>query len=342
MQEIRLGRTNIQVRRLGFGGIPVQTVSREQAVETVRYAYERGINFFDTAQAYTSSESIIGEALQDVRKEIYIATKSGGKDVETVKRHLAASLEALGTDYIDLYQLHNVVGDETLAKLMAPGGVLEYVKDQQRQGVIRHIGITNHRLDTAIKAVKTNEFATVQFPFNYIENDAAKELFPLARQMNVGIIVMKPIAGGAMTHPDASIKWILDQVTDVVIPGMESKELVDKNIAAAEGGQPTQEELASLQQLADELGPVFCRRCAYCLPCPQGIPVNFLASAELFFNRSGWHKLNDGHVDSFKKGLDCAGCKLCEERCPYDLPLSQIVPEKSARMLQIAKTLGKY
>lgn len=341
MQETRLGRTGMLVRRLGFGGIPVQTVNREQALETVRHAYERGINFFDTAQAYTTSESIIGEALADVRHEVFLATKSGGKDVETVKRHLAASLDSLRTDYLDLYQLHNVVGDEALAKLLAPGGVLDYVKAEQAAGRIRHIGITSHRLETAIKAVRTGEFATVQFPFNYIEHDAALELFPLARQMDVGIIVMKPIAGGAMTHPAASIKWILSQVTDVVIPGMENRELVDKNIAAAMAGSPSDGELAALQQLADELGPVFCRRCAYCLPCPQGIPVNFLASAELFFNRSGWHKLDEGHVESFRKGLGCAGCKVCEGRCPYNLPLSRIVPESSAKMLEKARSLGK-
>jgi len=341
MQETRLGRTGMLVRRLGFGGIPVQTVNREQALETVRHAYEQGINFFDTAQAYTTSESIIGEALADVRERVFLATKSGGKDVETVKRHLAASLESLRTDHIDLYQLHNVVGDEALERLLAPGGVLDYLQSQQSAGSIRHIGITSHRLETAIKAVRTGEFATVQFPFNFIESDAAAELFPLARRMDVGIIVMKPIAGGAMTHPAASIKWILSQVTDVVIPGMESRDLVDKNIAAAEAGLPSESELAALQQLADELGPVFCRRCAYCLPCPQGIPVNFLASAELFFNRSGWHKLDEGHVESFRKGLACAGCKVCEGRCPYNLPLSRIVPESSAKMLEKARALGK-
>ncbi len=341
MQETRLGRTGMSIRRLGFGGIPVQTVGREQALETVRHAYERGINFFDTAQAYTTSEGIIGEALADVRHDVFLATKSGGKDVETVTRHLAASLKSLRTDHIDLYQLHNVVGDEALEKLLARGGVLDYLKSQREAGSIRHIGITSHRLETAIKAVRTGEFATIQFPFNYIEHDAAAELFPLARRMDVGIIVMKPIAGGAMTHPAASIKWILNQVTDVVIPGMESKELVDKNIAAAEQGPPSEQELVALQQLADELGPVFCRRCAYCLPCPQGIPVNFLASAELFFNRSGWHKLDGSHVESFRKGLDCAGCKVCEGRCPYNLPLSRIVPESSAKMLEKARALGK-
>lgn len=342
MEKIRLGRTNIMATRLGFGGIPIQTVDRQQALETVRHCFDRGLNFYDTAQAYTVSEDIIGEALEGVREQVYIATKSGGKDVATVEKHLRASLEALRTDYIDIYQLHNVVGDDVLAKLMAPGGVLDFVKEQQEKGVIRHIGITSHRLDTILKALKTDEFATIQFPFNYIENDAGKELFPLARQMDVGILVMKPIAGGAMTHPAACIKWILSQSADVIIPGMETPELVDKNIIAAAAGNPTEEDLHNLEALAKELGPVFCRRCGYCLPCPNDIPVNFIASAELFFNRSGWHKLNDRHVEGFQRGISCVTCGLCEKRCPYELPLTKLVPRYSGRLLEKARELGVY
>ena len=342
MEKIRLGRTNIMATRLGFGGIPIQTVSREQALETVRYCYDKGINFYDTAQAYTVSEDIMGEALEGVRDKVYIATKSGGRDVATVEKHLKASLEALRTDYIDIYQLHNVVGDEVLEKVMAKGGVLDFVKEKQKEGVIRHIGITSHRLDTILKALKTDEFATIQFPFNYIENDAAKELFPLARKMNVGSLVMKPIAGGAMTHPAACIRWILSQPADVIIPGMERPELVDKNWDAVMAGPPTEEDLANLEQLAKELGPVFCRRCGYCLPCPHDIPVNFIASAELFFNRSGWHKLNEKHVEGFTRGTNCAQCGECADRCPYELPLTEMVPRYSARLLEKAKELGVH
>lgn len=340
MERIRLGRTDIMATRLGFGGIPIQTVTREQALATVRYCYEKGINFYDTAQAYTVSEAIIGEALEGVRENVFIATKSGGRDVATVEKHLAASLEALRTEYVDIYQLHNVVGDETLAKVLAPGGVLDFLKEKRREGVIRHIGITSHRLETMLKALKTDEFATIQFPFNYIEDDAGKELFPLARQMDVGTLVMKPIAGGAMPHPAACIKWILAQDADVIIPGMESPRLVDANWEAVLSGPPDPEDMANLAAVAAELGPVFCRRCGYCLPCPSGIPVNFIASAELFFNRSGWHKLNAGHVEGFLKGVDCIACEECEKRCPYELPLTRIVPENSARLLRKARELG--
>jgi predicted aldo/keto reductase-like oxidoreductase len=326
--------------RLGFGGIPIQTVSRQQALDTVKHCFERGINFYDTAQAYSVSESIIGEALEGVRDRVYIATKSGGRDVGTVEKHLKGSLEALRTDYIDIYQFHNVVGDEVLEKLMARGGVFDFVREKQQEGVIRHIGITSHRLDTILKALKTDKFATIQFPFNYIENDAARELFPLARQMDAGILVMKPIAGGAMTHPAACIRWILSQAADVIIPGMESAELVDKNIAAVQGGPPTDEDLENLAEVARELGPVFCRRCGYCLPCPNDIPVSFIASAELFFNRFGWHKLSDKDVQGFVRGTQCVTCGLCEKRCPYELPLTTLVPRHSARLLEKAHKLS--
>lgn len=339
MDKVRLGRTNMMVTRLGFGGIPVQTVDREQAVETVRHCYARGINFYDTAQAYTTSESIVGEALEGVRDKVFIATKSGGRDVETVEKHLNNSLENLRTDYVDLYQLHNIVGDDTLAKALEPGGILDYVREQQQRGRIKHIGITSHRLDTILKALRTNHFATIQFPFNYIENDAAQELFPLARQMDVGIIVMKPIAGGVMPNPAASIRWIASQVTDVIIPGVENTSLVDENISSIEAPL-TEEDVVSLESIAKELGPVFCRRCGYCLPCPNGIPVNFISSAEIFFRRSGWHKLNSNHVEGFRKGVNCAQCGLCEQRCPYNLPLTRLVPEYSKRLLLRAEELN--
>jgi len=336
MKKVRLGRTGLFVTQISFGGIPIQTVSRQEAVATVRHCFERGINFYDTAQAYTTSESIVGEALEGVRDKVYFATKSGGRDVATVEMHLNNSLEQLRTSYIDVYQLHNVVGDETLEKLIAPGGVLDYVREEQKRGRIKHIGVTSHRLDTILKALCTDHFATIQFPFNYIENDAGQELFPLARKMDVGIIVMKPIAGGVMPSPAASLRWIANQTVDVVIPGMENTALVDKNLAALELPL-SEQDVKELDHIAQELGPVFCRRCGYCMPCPNGIPVNFIASAEIFFNRSGWHRLTKDHIEGFKKGVLCAKCKLCETRCPYNLPLSRLVPENSARLLARCK-----
>ena len=157
--------------------------------------------------------------------------------------------------------------------------------------------------------------------------------------MDVGIIVMKPIAGGVMPNPAASIRWIGSQVTDVIIPGVENTSLVDENIRSIEAPL-TAEDVTSLESIAKELGPVFCRRCGYCLPCPNGIPVSFISSAEIFFRRSGWHKLNSNHVEGFRNGVNCVQCGLCEQRCPYNLPLTRLVPEYSKRLLLRAEELN--
>jgi hypothetical protein len=264
---------------------------------------------------------------------VIIATKTPARDVDGVAADLEASLAKLRTNYIDLYQFHNVMNDQSLEKILAPGGALAYLIQEQRRGRISHIGITSHRLETIIKAAATGRFATVQFPFNFIETGAAKDLHPLAHRLGLGIIVMKPLAGGIFRNPAAAVRWVLAQPIDVAIPGVASIEEVEANLQAASAGAPGSEDLADLQSDATELGPTFCRRCGYCVPCPEGIKTNFIASSELFFKRSGWGRVNPGHVATFRQGLECRGCRTCEERCPYGLPLSELVPAISRRML---------
>ncbi|MHB8926134.1 MAG: aldo/keto reductase [Bacillota bacterium] len=341
METTTLGKTDLRVTRLGFGGIPIQTVAgHDEAVAVVRHAAARGLNFFDTARGYTVSEEIIGEALEAHRDQCIIATKTPSRDVDGVARDFETSLSKLRTTYVDLYQFHNVMDDDSLAKVMAPGGPLEYLQMEQRRGRIRHIGLTSHRLETVVKAASTGRFATVQFPFNYIEDAAAKELYPLAHRLGLGVIAMKPLAGGVMRNAAAAIRWVLSQAIDVAIPGMASIDEVEANLKAAAAGVPGPDELAALERDRQEIGPTFCRRCGYCIPCPEGIQTNFIASSELFFKRSGWGRLTKSHVETFHKGLDCRACRTCEERCPYGLPLSEMVPAISRRMLDRINGLG--
>ncbi len=341
MEKAPLGNTDLKVTRLGFGGIPIQTVAgREEALAVVRHAADRGINFFDTARGYTISEEIIGEALEAHRDQYIIATKTPSRDVDGVARDFQTSLSKLRTSYIDLYQFHNVMDEESLTKILAPNGPLEYLQMEQRRGRLRYIGITSHRLETIIKAASTGRFATVQFPFNYIEKAAAEELYPLAHRLGLGVIVMKPLAGGVIRNANASIRWVLSQPISVAIPGMASVTEVDANLAAAAAGAPGPDELADLERDLREIGPTFCRRCGYCMPCPEGIQTNFIASSELFFKRSGWGRLTKAHLQTFDKGLDCQACKTCEGRCPYGLPLSEMVPAISRRMLDHINELG--
>ncbi len=349
--KVRFGKDGPLVTRLGFGGIPIQTIPYEDAVEVVRYAYERGIRLFDTARGYTTSERIIGEALAGVREDVFIATKSGAKTVEKISEHFQQSLDNLGTDYVDLFMFHNIMTEDDLHKILAPGGPFDYMKQQQKLGRARIVGFSSHSVETSVLAVGKRVFASVQFPFNYLETQCVKRLLPDALEAGMGFMVMKPFAGGALSSASAALKWVCSQNISTVIPGMMSKHEIDTAVESAllveaELGQVepstdvqliepplTDEERLAMRQDITELSQNFCRRCQYCLPCPNGIPVNFIVSGELFFKRAGWHRADQAQVERIKKGLECVECGVCEARCPYLLPLSTMVRPMAERLL---------
>lgn len=339
-----LGNTGREISKLGFGGIPIQMVSEGEAVAVVRECVVAGINFFDTARTYTNSEVRVGKALEGIRERVFIATKTASRERAKVEKDLATSLSNLRTDYLDLYQFHNVATEEALEAIFVPGGPVDFVKEQKAKGVVRHIGVTSHSPEIALRAIKTGVFETIQFPFNYIERQA-DELHAEARRRGMGIIVMKPLAGGGLGDradlARASVKWIAAQDLSVLIPGVKSIEEVRANVDAVLSGAPTAAEMALLEQTKQELGPVFCRRCGYCAPCPNDIPVNWLSSAEFWFKRAGWQRMDESHIKNFLAGLECQACGTCESRCPYNLPLSRLIPQYSKKLLLRAVELGK-
>ncbi len=339
-----LGQTGMEISKLGFGGIPIQMVSEDEAVAVIRACVAAGINFFDTARTYTNSEVRVGRALEGVRDKVFVATKSVSRERAKVESDLATSLGNLRTDYLDLYQFHNVATEDALEAIFVPGGPVDFVKEQKARGVVRHIGITSHSPEIALKAIKTGEFETIQFPFNYIERQA-DELHAEARRRGMGIIVMKPLAGGGLGDSAelarASVKWCASQDVSVIIPGVKSLEEVRANVDAVLSGAPTADELALLERTKQELGPVFCRRCGYCAPCPNDIPVNWLSSAEFWFKRAGWLRMDESHIKNFLAGLECQACGTCESRCPYSLPLTRLIPQYSKKLLLRAVELGK-
>lgn len=350
--KVKFGRNGPLVTKLGFGGIPIQSVSHGEAVKVVRYAYEKGIRFFDTARAYTTSEERIGEALADVRDQVFIATKSVARDRAGVQSDFEKSLNNLRTNYVDLFMFHNVMSKDQLDQILSEDGPYAFVKEQQQKGRIRLIGFSSHSVDTAILACKTGLFWSVEFPFNYLETQCLKELLPLTRQTGMGFIVMKPYAGGALSNARTALKWLYAKNVDVVIPGMMSCEQVDEAVEAVlqveplltESGYDTtdidllepplsESERADIQKDIETLTKRFCRRCQYCLPCPNGIAVNAVVSAELVFNRTGWHRISDAQVEMLKKALSCVECGVCESRCPYQLPLTSLVKPMAQDLL---------
>ena len=162
MQTVRLGRTGLVVSKNGFGALPVQRVGMEEAKRILRLAYEGGINYFDTARFYTDSEEKIGEALSDLRENIIISSKTMRTEVEGFWRELKLSLSLLKTDYIDIYQFHN---PPFCPKPNDGTGLYEAMLEAKAKGMIRHIGITSHKLALAEEAVKSGFTKPSSSPF---------------------------------------------------------------------------------------------------------------------------------------------------------------------------------
>ena len=317
------GKTGMKIKRVGFGGIPIQRISQEDTNKVIDELEKCGVNFIDTARGYTVSEEYLGNALKGRREKFYIATKSMSRDYESMKRDIEISLKNLQTDYIDLYQMHNVKPAE-YDTLFGEDKAYRALLEAKEQGKIKHIGITSHGLETVEKAVESDKFETIQFPYNIVENQA-DEVFKRAYEKGVGTIVMKPLAGGAIDDGTLTMKYLLSrEYIDVAIPGMDSPQQIIENTDVLQNYELTEEDNKKIAKIKSELGTNFCRRCEYCLPCPKGIniPQNFLL--EGYYNR---YNLKDWAVDRYRglaeneRASNCIECGACQKKCPYELPI---------------------
>ncbi|MDK2586506.1 aldo/keto reductase [Romboutsia sedimentorum] len=327
-----LGKTNMNIKRVGFGGIPIQRITQDDTFKVIDELEKQGINFIDTARGYTVSEEYIGNALKGKRDKFFIATKSMSRDYEGMKNDIQISLSNLKTDCIDLYQIHNLKSEE-YDTIFDDNKAYRALLEAKNSGKIKHIGITSHSLETMQKAVEDDKFATIQFPYNIVE-DQADEVFRKANERGIGVIVMKPLAGGALDDATLAIKYILSKdYIDVAIPGMDSIEQVNQNVSVLEDLQLTKSDNDKIQQIRNSLGKRFCRRCEYCLPCPVGvnIPTNFLL--EGYYTR---YNLKEWAVERYEaisgKANECINCGLCETKCPYELPIRDMLKDVSVKL----------
>ena len=335
MQYTVLGKTGLKIARLGFGGIPIQRIDATRTKALMEQLRQAGINFIDTARGYTVSEEYLGAALEGIRQDFILATKSMSRTKEAMARDIDTSLKNLRTDYIDLYQVHNAT-PEQLEQVTAPGGALEALMEAKAAGKIRHIGVTSHSLDTFRMAVELDWVETFMFPYNIVE-DQARELIARCAQKNIGFICMKPLAGGAIENATLALRYICaNPDVTVVIPGMAAPEELEQNVAAVADTSPlTAQEEQDMQQIRRELGTQFCRRCNYCQPCTVGINISGCFLFEGYHKRYGlqqWAQSRYATLD--KTASDCIECGACEERCPYNLPIRQMLKS-------VAKEFGK-
>jgi len=262
-----------------------------------------------------------------MRDKVVIATKTAKRDAAGAMEHLELSLRKLRTDYIDIYQLHQVTKESEWKEIAGPNGAMEAILKARDEGKVRHIGFTSHNLNVAIKIAKTGRFATVQFPFNFIESDPEKELFPLAREIGMGILAMKPFGGGALDDGKLALKFILQSKDVVPLPGFDATWQVDQAISTLQEnpGEITGEELAAMERYREELGKEFCRRCEYCQPCPQGVEITSAMQYELVSRKMPLETLLSFSGPAMETVQNCIECGTCIERCPYSLSIPQVI-----------------
>lgn len=317
MEMIRLGRTELMVTKNGFGALPVQRVDMETASVILRKAYDNGINYFDTARAYSDSEEKIGKSLADVRENIIISTKTMTKTVEGFWADLETSLEKMKTDYIDIYQFHN---PPFCPKPGDGSGLYEAMVEAKAQGKIRHIGITSHSLAIAQEAVESGLYETLQFPFSYLASEKEEALVHLCKEKDVGFICMKALAGGLITRSDVAYAY-LAQFPVAPIWGIQKEWELDEFLSYNENPPAlTEERLAYIAKEKEELAGEFCRGCGYCMPCPVGIEINNCARMSLLLRRSpAAGHLSEAGQAKMKKIEECIECGQCAAKCPYGL-----------------------
>ena len=332
MEYTVLGKTGLKISRMGFGGIPIQRIDAEGTKVLMHQLQAAGVNFIDTARGYTVSEEYLGYALEGIRDSFVLATKSMSRTRDAMAADIDISLKNLRTDYIDLYQIHNVT-PEQLRQVTAPGGALEALLEAKAAGKIGHIGVTAHSMDTFRMVLDMDWVETVMFPYNIVESQGT-ELIHRCAERNIGFICMKPLAGGAIEDATLALRYVRSNPdVTVVIPGMADPKELSQNIAAVSDTSPlSAQEQAKLQQIRDSLGTQFCRRCNYCQPCTVGISISSCFLFDGYLQRYGladWAKQRYASMDTHAS--DCIGCGACEGRCPYHLPIRDMLKKVAQR-----------
>jgi predicted aldo/keto reductase-like oxidoreductase len=343
MERMVIGKTGIETYRLGFGGIPIQRVDENQAVDTVLHAVEKGVDFIDTSRAYTTSERRIGMALKQTDKKVILASKSHTRTEEGVRTDLNTSLEELQTDYIDIYQCHFVNDGEAYEKVISSGGALGGLIKAKEEGLIGHIGISSHSLDILDRILDDGLFETIMVCYSFLEPAAMEKVIPKAIEKNVGIIAMKPFSGGVIDNARLALKYVLSKKSILALAGVEHKDLFDQNWEVFQGSFELDDaEKKEIEEIQKSYDKVFCRRCDYCQPCTEEIPIQMVLGIRSMVKRMGEGILTRAPRNvAMEKARTCSECGECMTRCPYDLPIPDLIKENVKWVEETVKSLEK-
>ena len=324
MQKMDLGSTGIRIEKNGFGCLPLQRIPLPEAVALLRRALDGGMNFFDTARCYSDSEKKVGAAFADRREQVILATKTQAKTAEAFWRDLEESLRLLQTDHIDLYQFHN---PPFCPMPEGEDGLYRAAEEAKRQGMIRHIGITNHRLSVAHQAIDSGLYETLQFPYSYLSGPQEQELVDQCRSRGMGFIAMKALAGGLIRDGFTAAAFMERQPGVVPIWGIQREEELEQFLKSIQEGTPlTPEREEQIRRDREELSGDFCRGCGYCMPCPEGIEINNCARMSLMLRRAptdAW--LTEQWQEKMHRIEQCRHCGACAKKCPYGLNTPQLL-----------------
>ena len=321
---MRLGKTNLEVNKNGFGALPIQRCTMQEAVEILKKAYDNGIDFYDTAHFYTDSEEKMGNAFKDIpREKIYIASKTAAETPDVFWSDLKTSLKSLKTDYLDLYQFHNISfvpkKDDELFKAML---------EAKEKGMIRHIGITTHKITFAHEAIESGLYETLQYPFSYLSGEEEIELVEKCKKFDVGFIAMKAMGGGLITNSKASFAF-LNQFDNVLPIWIVQKISELDEFLSYDSTTVLDDELKStIENDKKELGEDFCRGCGYCMPCPEEIKISICARMSLWVRRFPTEPhLTEEWQKTMAQTENCIECYACVDKCPYELDIPRILKE---------------
>lgn len=323
MDNVRLGKTNLEVNKIGFGALPIQRRNMDDSIEILLKAYENGVDFYDTARFYTDSEEKLGKAFEDIRQDIYLASKTAAENVDDFWNDLETTLKELRTDYLDLYQHHNLSfcpkENDDLSKAMI---------EAKDQGLINHIGITTHKITFAHEALESGLYETLQYPFSYLSGKKELQLVEKCKKLDVGFIAMKAMGGGLLKNSKASFAY-MNQFDNVLpIWGIQHDYELEEFLSYPTDLILNDELTHIIEKDKSELGDNFCRGCAYCMPCPEDINISLCARMSLWIRRFPTEpNLDERTQEIMKKTQDCIECYACVDNCPYELDIPNLLKE---------------
>ena len=327
MKKVRLGKSGLEVSKVGFGGIPIQRVSEEEAVAVVRRAIDLGVNWIDTANGYGTSEERIGKAIGKYkREELILSSKSPEKDADKFRANFELSLERMGVEYLDIFHFH-FVRDAEDWRQMVEGGVVGEMLRLRDAGLVRHVAASSHNVDAILAVMDHEAIEIVQWPFNFIEDRDAIRVLEKCETNDIGFIAMKPFGGGMLGDASAAIRFLMQFEQAAADPGFETIEQVEEVVAIAEeAGRLSGRDIEAIARIKEELDRRFCRRCGYCGPCEQGVNIILLMEMESISKRVAVEQfLGEQFAAASESVRNCTLCGVCETKCPYSLPIREII-----------------